>query len=202
MVFLQITSKEISIPSVGSCKECRVLTEATAVDEQTTVEAAIAGDPAAFAELFRKFHPMIYAFAYRLSLDSADAQDIAQETFVKAARAIAGYTPEGPFQNWLYRICANTARDWHRQAARRGLTMNHVQSRAELTEAERTPDFDEARSALALLSPNLRAAVVLVYFDEMSHAEAASVLGCAETTVSWRIFQAKRKLKKVLSRNE
>lgn len=167
-----------------------------------TVEAAIAGDAEAFAELFQKFHPMIYAFAYRLSLNAADAQDIAQETFVKAARAIGGYPPDGRFRNWLYRICANTAQDWRRREARRGRAMEIVQHRTEASEAERVPEYDEARAALALLNSDLRAAVALVYFDEMSHAEAAGVLGCAEATVSWRIFQAKRKLKKALSRDE
>ena len=175
-----------------------MLTDAKAVDE-TTLQAAVAGEPTAFAEIFRHFYPMIYAFAYRLSLNPADAQDIAQETFVKAARALGGYTPDGPFRSWLYRICANTATDWKRSEIRRG-QMNHVvRFQFETAETERPPDFDEARDALAMLNPNLRAAVVLVYFDEMSHAEAARVLGCAETTVSWRIFQAKRKLKRALT---
>jgi RNA polymerase sigma-70 factor (ECF subfamily) len=179
-----------------------VIAEATAVDERTTVEAAIAGDAAAFAELFRQFYPMIHAFAYRLTLNSADAQDIAQETFVKAARTLGGYAPDGPFRNWLYRICANTARDWRRREARRSRTAQVAQWRAEADGAERAPDFDEARAALEALSPDLRSAVALVFFEEMSHAEAACVLGCAETTVSWRIFQAKRKLKKALTRHE
>jgi RNA polymerase sigma-70 factor (ECF subfamily) len=52
------------------------------------------------------------------------------------------------------------------------------------------------------LSDDLRAAVVLVFFEEMTHAEAAQVLGCAETTISWRIFKAKRKLKQLLQSHE
>jgi RNA polymerase sigma-70 factor (ECF subfamily) len=163
------------------------------------LRAAVAGEPDAFAEIFRRYYPMIHALAYRLSLNASDAQDIAQETFIKAAGALGSYKPEGPFRNWLYRICANTARDWKRRQIRHGETAAELRLETDTVQSERAPDFDEAREALSALKPDLREAVILIYFEEMSHAEAAQVLGCAEATVSWRIFQAKRKLKKALT---
>ena len=179
-----------------------LLSDADAIDEGTTVQAAIAGEPGAFAELFHRHHPMIHAFAFRLCLDRTTAQDIAQETFIKAARAIGGYRAGTPFRHWLYRICANTARDWQRGEGRRRRLADAAQLRAETDSAERPPAFDAAREALAALPAEQRAAVVAVYFEGLSHAEAARVLGCAEATVSWRIFVAKRKLKTLLTRHE
>jgi RNA polymerase sigma-70 factor (ECF subfamily) len=176
-------------------------------DPDTTTEAAIlraamAGESEAFAELFRRYYPMIYAFAYRLSLDRTSAQDLAQETFIKAARALRDYRPTAPLHHWLYRICTNTVRDWQRREGRRRCLQDAAEARAKIDSSERPPEFDSAREALAALPEDLRAAVVLVYFEELNHAEAARVLGCAETTVSWRIFTAKRKLKALLTRHE
>jgi RNA polymerase sigma-70 factor (ECF subfamily) len=73
-------------------------------NETITVQAALTGDPDAFAALFHEHHPAIYAYAYRLCLCASDAQDVAQETFIKAARALPGYRPEAPFRHWLYHI--------------------------------------------------------------------------------------------------
>jgi len=179
-----------------------VLTHATnALDEQTALRAAIAGDPVAFAELFRSHYPMIHAFAYRLSLNADDAHDIAQETFIKAARSIATFKPDRPIRNWLYTICANTARDWRRRETRRGHTLAEFQIDAPTSHTDDLPDFDAAHRALDELTPRLREAIVLVIMEQMTHAQAAQILGCAETTISWRIFQAKRQLKKTLTRH-
>ena len=184
----------MSVP--GTTASC----EATILDEEALALDAKAGDAEAFAEIFRCFYAMVFALAYRLSLNRADAQDIAQETFIKASRAIRDYEPEGVLKNWLYRICANTARDWQRRSRRRGEMEDAVRIERDAAGSEREGDYDEAMVALGGLTAELRAAVVLIYFEEMSHGEAARVLGCAEATVSWRIFQAKRKLKKALTR--
>ena len=179
-----------------------LLSDADAIDERTTVQAAIAGNPEAFANLFLRYYPMIHAFAFRLCLDRATAQDLAQETFIKAARSIGGYQVRTPFHHWLYRICANTVRDWQRVEGRRRRLADATQPHTEIGSTERPPAFDAAREALAALPTEQRAAVIAVYFEELSHAEAGRVLGCAEATVSWRIFVAKRKLKTLLTRHE
>lgn len=84
-----------------------LLSDAHAADETSLVQAAIAGDSAAFTTLFHRYHPMIHAYAYRLCLCAADAQDVAQETFIKAARALPGHRPGAPFASGLSRICTN-----------------------------------------------------------------------------------------------
>lgn len=177
------------------------LADAPDLDELTTVRAAMAGEPEAFAALFHQFHPMIFALAYRLCLDATHAQDLAQETFIKAARALPAFRPEAPIRSWLFQICANTVRDWQRREGRQRRLGEAAQAYAELARTERAADFEEARVALATLPHDLRAAVVLVFFEDLNHREAARVLGCAEATVSWRIFTAKRKLKTLLTRH-
>jgi len=187
---------------VSVIKDPMLLSDVDAIDEGTIVQAAIAGKHEAFAELFYRYYPMIHAFAFRLCLDRATAPDLAQETFIKAARAIGGYRARAPFRHWLYQICANAVRDWQRSEGRRRKLADAAQQHAEIDSEVRSPEFDAAHEALAALSVDLRAAVVAVYFEELSHAEAARVLGCAEATVSWRLFVAKRKLKTLLTRHE
>jgi len=168
-------------------------------DEPGLIADAIQGSPDAFSLLFHRHYPMIHAFAYRLSLCSGEAADIAQDTFIQAARSLGAFRGQSSFKNWLYAIAANKSRDRHRQRMRRDRLAREW---AALREAEGEPDdFPGAaavREALATLEPDLREAVALVYYEGLTHAEAARILGCAETTVSWRIFRAKQKLRKQL----
>jgi len=169
-------------------------------DEATLVGSAAAGSPEAFAELFNRYHPMIHAFAYRLSLCPAEAADIAQDTFIQAARALRGFRREASFKNWLYTIAANKSRDRYRQRARRAvLADDYVKLSETLSVNVESENAEAVREALAALSLDLREAVTLVYYEGLNHREAARVSGCAETTVSWRIFRAKQKLKHALS---
>ncbi len=179
-----------------------LLSNLIVMDEEPIVQAAIDGRSEAFAELFRHYYPIIYAYAYRLCLNQADAQDITQETFIKAARAVSGYRPDKPFQHWLYQIFTNTARDWQRRYGRQKRIEESVLERAKIDLNEGKADHAIAHELLATLPEELRAAVVLVYMEGMNHAQAAALLGCAESTVSWRIFRAKNKLKNLMTRHE
>jgi DNA-directed RNA polymerase specialized sigma24 family protein len=90
-----------------------LIAEDEITNEASTVLAAISGDAAAFTLLFRRYHPMIYAYSYRLCLDAAEAHDIAQETFIKAARALPEYRPTCAFPALalpdLHQRCARLA---------------------------------------------------------------------------------------------
>lgn len=165
-------------------------------DEANLIDRALAGDADAFSEIFQRYYSMIYAFAYRLCFDKADAQDVAQETFVKAARSLGSFRRKGSFKHWLYRIAWNTGHDSNRDRARRSRLADALGG--EVADSPRSPDYTEIHRALASLSDDFRRAVTLVFFEGMNHAEAARVLGCAEATVSWRVFMAKQKLKRLL----
>lgn len=173
-------------------------------EDAVLLRDAARGDAAAFAELFRRHYPAIHAFAYRLSLCRADAEDIAQETFVQAARSLATFRGDASFRNWLYSIAANRSHDRHRQRARHARLSEQLTTLAATdggtldSESAASGAHATVREALAALSPDQRAAVTLVYYEGLNHADAASVLGCAESTVSWRLFRAKHQLKKAL----
>lgn len=177
-----------------------MLLPSSAADDATLISAALQGEAPAFEQLFDRYHPMIHAFAYRLCFRAADADDIAQETFIKAARGLPAFRG-GDFRSWLYRIAANCARDLHRSAARRARLETQAAEQMLTDCTARSGDAAAVGDALAGLPPEYREAVVLVYFEGLNHAEAARVLGCAETTVSWRLFRAKRQLKAQLSRS-
>jgi len=168
------------------------------VPENELVSKAQSGDPQSFELLFDRYYDMIHAFAYRVCLVETEADDIAQETFIRAARGIASYRGTASFKNWLYRIAHNATIDWGRRTSRQRDGLAGFTNEMETRSASRPADFGGVHRALKELSPDLREAVALVYFEEMNHREAAEAMGCAETTVSWRIFRAKSALKKLL----
>jgi len=176
--------------------------EPTDTDEEELIIRAQRDDAEAFRELFDRFYPMIHAFCYRSCLDQAQAQDLAQETFIKAARSLGMYRGDSTFKAWLYRIAANTTHDWLRQKMRQNRLTEAVAEQWTQDPAVCEPDHSLVTEALRALPDDLRLAIILTYYEGMSHAAAAHVLGCAETTVSWRVFRAKRKLKTLLSRRE
>ena len=178
--------------------------EPTETEEEELIIRAQRDDATAFREIFDRFYPMIHAFCYRSCLDQAQAQDLAQETFIKAARSLGTYRGDASFKSWLYRIAANTTHDWLRQKMRQTQLAEVLREPGMEPDPQgnEEPDRSHVTEALRALPDDLRLAIVLTYYEGMNHAAAAQVLGCAETTVSWRVFRAKRKLKTLLSRRE
>lgn len=176
-------------------------------DEQKTwVEQSRNGDHAAFAVLIREYQPMIHSLTYRMTGSMADCQDLAQETFIRAYQQLDTFNGTSKFSSWLYRIAVNACLDWRRRETRRERLhhewgQNSVTESA-VTESEGALDGSsrEVQAALLKLPEKQRAAIVLTVYGGHNHAEAAQILGCSETTVSWRIFSARRKLKKLLSK--
>ena len=156
------------------------------------------GDHSAFEALIREHQRMIHSLCYRMSGSLADAEDLAQETFIHAYQHLDGFRSEARFSSWLYRIAVNQCLNWRKRRQR------VEQLHQEWNEHGREPsdaDADQAQQiqeALMQLPPKQRAAVILTTYDGLTHAEAAAALGCSETTVSWRLFAARRKLKSLL----
>ena len=141
---------------------------------------------------------MIYSLAYRMTGSAADAEDLTQETFIRAHEQLAGFRADAKFSSWLYRIAVNHCLNWRKRIERRDRLHNDWQAGREGTT---TPDHALTRKvqdALLKLNPEQRAAVALTTYDGLSHAEAARALGCSETTVSWRLFAARARLKRLL----
>jgi RNA polymerase sigma-70 factor (ECF subfamily) len=160
------------------------------------------GSPAAFEELVRLHQHMIHSLTYRMTGSLADAEDLAQETFLRAYEQIGSFRGGAKFSTWLYRIAVNACLNWRQSEARR--FQLHARAAEEFSahhaqENSTGGQASEVQAALLKLPAKQRAAIVLTIYDGLNHAEAAQVLGCSETTVSWRVFSAKRKLKRWLS---
>ena len=173
--------------------------------DESLVSRTRQGDPAAFEALIRQHQRMIYSLTYRMTGSAADAEDLTQETFLRAWRQISSYRGAARFSTWLYRIAINACLNWRERETLR------VEVQAGWAETNGAPELggqsaptrNEAgrggHDALLKLPAKQRAAVMLVFYDGLNHAEAAEVLGCSETTVSWRLFVARKKLRRWLA---
>ena len=163
------------------------------------------GDPAAFAELIGKYQRMIHSLTYRMTGSMADAEDLAQETFINAYRQIGSYRGASKFSTWLYRIAINVCLTWRRREMRRvEATANWGETNGAQYGSGECPETGSdlngrMHEALLKLTAKQRAAIMLTLYDGLNHAEAAEILNCSETTVSWRVFAARRKLKRWLT---
>ena len=169
--------------------------------ERELIERAQSGDAEAFDSLLSQYQGLVFRTASRLARDNAEAQDITQEALLKIARSIRGFAFRSQFSTWLYRITVNVAHDYARMMRRHQFVKRELGEQLQLVESESEAQARSAqiRVALQRLSEKERTAVVLCYFEGLSHAEIGLVMNCAETSVSWHIFMAKRKLKGLLS---
>lgn len=173
-------------------------------DEDLVLQSQ-SGDPAAFESLIRNHQHMIHSLTFRMTGSLADAEDLAQETFIRAYEQIGSYRGTAKFSTWLYRIAVNACLNWRQREARRiQVHANCAETIAtQLAEAGsaqvETELSQRVQSVLMNLPAKQRAAIVLTVYDGLNHAEAAQALGCSETTVSWRVFAARRKLKRWLT---
>lgn len=168
--------------------------------DEELVRSALAGQESAFNTLFERHYEAVRGLAIRILLDLTVAEDIAQETFVRAARSLGSLSDPAGLRSWLFRVAVNLCRDHQRSAARR---IAREQNYAELCQPEckrEHPLAPRIATALAKLPPAHREAIVLVFYENLPHAEAARVAGCAVSTLSWRVMLAKRTLKKLLAK--
>lgn len=167
-------------------------------DDSELVAAALGGEREAFRRLVERHYDMIYRVAYRHVGSAADAEDIAQDVCVALATKLARFSNRSRFSTWLVSIVINRCRDFHRRRkSSDSLAEKYVVLRA--AEDADQEDTDKKthwlHSALQSLEPSLRETVLLIVGEDLSHAEAAKILGCAESTVSWRVHMARKHLK-------
>ena len=170
-------------------------------DDELAARAA-AGDRRAFAALLERHYDRIYALAWRWSGARDRAEDIAQDVCVKLAQVVGTFRGEAAFTTWLYRLAYTTTIDSLRSTQRLlPLDTSQVLALVETPDGA-TPEDDvmgaEIWRTVRALPGQQRDAVLLVYGEDMSHAEAAQILGCTEKTVSWHLFEARKRLKTLL----
>ena len=158
--------------------------------ERAWIRGAQRGSVSDLEALFREHWPRAYRAAYLVVHDSAAAEDIAQEAFLAAVRALDRFDRRRPFGPWIHRIAVNRAIDWARAAKLRGEAEQH-----DVAAAER-PDPDERLlPALASLDPDHRAVIVLRYLLEYTPGEIAKLLDIPRGTVNSRLRRGLDKLK-------
>jgi RNA polymerase sigma factor (sigma-70 family) len=183
-------------------------TPASSLSSADLVACAQRGDQAAFGELTRRYRPRIYALALHLTGDAHDADDVAQETFLRAYRRLGDFRAAAEFYTWVYRIAVNRALNTRRDNSRRH-TVSMDDPRVALAvqvdsygdprrAAELRQTYRRLIAALDGLSPSLRSTVVLVALQGLTHDEAGAVLGCPSGTIAWRIHEARRELSEAL----
>ncbi len=160
-------------------------------DERAWVRGAQAGSASDLEALFRQHWPLAYRAAYLVLHDRAAAEDVAQEAFLAAVRALDRFDRRRPFGPWLHRIVVNRAIDW----ARRRELRREVGGEA-LAEQPAAPTEDSGHELrLARLSPDHRAVVVLRYLLEYTPGEIAQLLDLPRGTVNSRLRRALDELK-------
>lgn len=163
--------------------------------DSSLVSAAIGGDRDAFGELLHRHYDRIHAIAWQMTGSRADADDIAQDVCCLLVEKIGSFRGEAKFSTWLCGIVVNCCRDHHR---RRRSFQGFTQKLTVLAGLARGPDGRDLHdqvwidSAIGRLKPAYRDTVTLVVGQQLTHAEAAEVLGITESTVSWRMHEVRR----------
>jgi RNA polymerase sigma-70 factor (ECF subfamily) len=190
------------------------MAEVASLSAAELVGCAQRGNPAAFGELTRRYRPRIYALALHLTGDAHDADDVAQETFLRAFRKLGDFRAASEFYTWVYRIAVNRALNLRRDNSRRrsssvpmddprvSLAVQADSGGDPRRAAELRQSYSRLVAALDALSPSLRSTVVLVALQGLTHDEAGAVLGCPSGTIAWRIHEARRELADALERPE
>jgi RNA polymerase sigma-70 factor (ECF subfamily) len=171
--------------------------------ERVWLEQALQGDTAAFGELVRAYERPVYNLTYRMLANPAEAEDAAQETFLRAYTKLATYQPERKFVNWLLSIASHHCIDRLRRKGRapqlsleeplppQWLTSDAPQPDQEVSKKQ---ERDQVRRMLDRLPPVYRTAIVLRYWYDMSYQEIAMIMETTESAIKSRLHRARRML--------
>jgi RNA polymerase sigma-70 factor, ECF subfamily len=177
--------------------------EREAATASALVDAAKAGDRRAFESLVIRYRKRIFALALHITGSSSEADDITQEVFLKAYRALAEFEGRSAFFTWVYRMTVNRSLNARRDRARRGeepddprlelaVAVDARSNPARATELRQT--YARLLRALDGLPIDMRTTVILVSLQGMSHGEVAVVQNVSEGTIAWRMHEARRRL--------
>ena len=185
------------------------------VSELDLVKQCQAGNPEAFDQLVGRYRNRVFGMIYNMVHNEQDAWDLAQDSFLKAWKSIAGFRGQSSFYTWIYRIVTNVTIDWLRkkQVKGSGAEFDDTIQLKEIDPASRTApkagalphqrmERREIRArideAIAQLSPEHRAVILMKETEDMQYHEIAEALGCSIGTVMSRLFYARKKLQNLL----
>jgi RNA polymerase sigma-70 factor (ECF subfamily) len=185
------------------------------VSELDLVKQCQTGDTQAFDQLVSRYRTRVFGMIYNMVRNEQDAWDLAQDSFVKAWKSIGRFRSQSSFYTWIYRIVMNVTIDWLRkkQVKGTGTEFDDSVQLKEIDPASRTSpraeplphermERDEVRAridaAIAQLSPEHRAVILMKETEDMQYHEIAEALGCSIGTVMSRLFYARKKLQSSL----
>lgn len=178
--------------------------------DEELVALSQGGDLDSFNQLVLRWERPIFALAYRVIGREEDARDVAQETFLRAFRALKGFKGQAKFSSWLYRITLNLCRDWIRRERRTPLAqapegIDLVELAGEETGSESIEELVGRRElgravskAMALLPEEQRTAIILKEYHGLTFQEIADLLDCPLSTVKTRLYQGLSVVRKQL----
>ena len=188
--------------------------ESPKVSDMTLVQLARSEDVGAYDELVRRYQERIYATVYHMTSNHEDANDLVQETFIKAYRALKTFKGDSSFYTWVYRIAVNKTINFLKQRKNRlQMRLNDVDFDAEKDPdlvalvSEKTPRRDlnlaelqdKLNGAMLKLSEHHRLVVTLHDIQGLSHEEIATIMDCNIGTVRSRLFYARQQLQAYLT---
>jgi RNA polymerase sigma-70 factor (ECF subfamily) len=183
----------------------RAAVEAEAAQDRELVQAALGGDPKAFASLVARYQRLVASVAWRYGVRREEIEDVVSEVFLKVYRNLGRYRPDHPFSTWLYRLAANHVVDHGR---RRRKEAGRTEMPRQLIDSSPMPDerselrerAELVHAALGELPVRYREVLFLVYLEGMLVAEAASQLGLPQGTVKSRLKRGREALRRILVR--
>lgn len=188
-------------------KRSRSMTTASKPTDRDLVDRARRGDASAFGDLVRRHQQRIHRLAVHMLRDRAEAEDVAQEAFIRAYQALARFDGRSEPYTWLYRITINLSLNRIRARKTARTTHDADDPRLDGLLAERGDPGGAAQrrqlyvalcEGIDRLSETLRTTLILVCIDGRSHEDASAILDAPEGTVAWRVHEARRKLKEFL----
>lgn len=169
-------------------------------DDEKLIDWALdQNSDSAFESLMRRYYAMAYALAYQWTASKEHAEDLTQEIFLKLARKLTQFKKRSSFKTWFYRLAINTAKDYRKKRLREDSRQKEFDESHWAVQPE--SDLEQSNELLEKiheLPQAIAQALLLVYVDGKNHAEAAHILNCAESTVSWRVHEGKKKLKSLM----
>lgn len=169
------------------------------MDECELIKRAKSGDKDAFKLIIESNYDFIYRVAFKFILNRENAEDIAQQVCVELGEKILKFKGESKLSTWLYQITLNKCRDVLRRARTHGelnIKYLELQELKQKSAEDKSVLLKDLYQELRKLDDALYETALLILSEEKSHAEAGIILGCAESTISWRMSEIKKGLKR------
>lgn len=166
--------------------------------DETLAQAAASGDRDAFAALLARHYDRIFGLSYRLTGNRAEAQDLTQDICLALPMKLRTWRGEARFTTWIYRVTLNAAHDHRRRKSTHTRAVTgwgdwEIARQDQIAEDRETRDWLE--TAMTRLPPDLRDTVALVLGEDLTQAEAGTILGLSEGTIAWRMSEVKKRLR-------